>query len=99
MAMLEKYGVEEMTFDEEIELAQNHPAQARTRSNKIRMQMHLDKIQNSLDEYREMFKSIPEEDDEQHSELVDELAYEIQSCMLRFTTAYDYVARSHIAKT
>ena len=94
MKMLEKYGVEAMTFDEEVALAENHPAMARTRSNKIRLQMQLDTIQRSIDEYRERFRNIPEVDEEYHAELVNRLADKIQSCMLDFTTAYDSIAHS-----
>ena len=92
--MKEMYGVEELSFEEEIELVKNHPDKARTRSSKIVMQNNLNVMQRQINEYREKFKRIPEEDDEKHAELVARLADEINSCMVRFISAYDAIART-----
>lgn len=74
----ERYGVEEMTFEEEMKLWEEHPNLARTRNSKIRLCETFEKIRDLAEHMNCYSKSIPEEDKEYHSMLVKNLADEME---------------------
>ena len=69
----ELYGIEPMTFDEEMALWREHEAQAQTRNNKRRMCVALDKLAKAIECQREYVKHIPEEDKAEHAQKVNDL--------------------------
>ena len=74
----ERYGVNDMTFEEEMKLWEEHPNLARTRNSKIRLCETFEKIRGLADSMNNYSKSIPEEDNEYHSMLVKDLADEME---------------------
>ena len=89
----EAYGIEPMTFDEEIALWRNHESQAQTRNNKRRMITSLRHIADMCIYYENIFKLIPEEDEPIHSNRVDLLREELDRIDRDFCSLYDRHAR------
>ena len=87
----ERYGIEPMTFAEEIELAKKHSAQARTRNNKRRMVIALENIAFLANNYIEYVKEIPEEDNETHASKVAELTELFESISTQIPIGFEKI--------
>ena len=70
----ERYGVNPMTFDEEMKLWEEHPNLARTRNSKIQLCETFEKIRALAEQMNRYSKTILEEDNDHHSQLVQNLA-------------------------
>lgn len=92
MTMKERYGVEDLTFEEELKLYEEHPNLARTRSSKIRLVETTEKIKGFADQLNGYCKCIPELDEDHHSKLVKEFADKMESLWREIDkTVYDMV--------
>ena len=70
----ERYGVEPMTFEEEMTLWKEHPNLAQTRNSKIMLCETFEKIRGLAEQMNRYSKTIPEEDNDYHAKLVKNLA-------------------------
>lgn len=91
----EKYGIEPMTFDEEMNLWRDHEWMAQTRNNKRRMIDALNKIAAESRALIETIKAIPVEDEVKHAMLVDALCVDIESLQKELADVYDKHAYSY----
>ena len=74
-----EYGIDPMTFEEEINFWKTNPNKAMTRNNKVRLHKAFQQMKE-LAEYMEGYcKCIPEEDDEHHAQLVKNLTERMES--------------------
>ena len=69
----ELYGIEPMSFEDEMNLWRWHEHKAQTRNNKRRMVIAMNKLIKDANYMINYAKSIPEVDDEKHASLVEEL--------------------------
>ena len=89
------YGIEPMTFNEEMELWKTNPSKAQTRNDKIRLHNALKSIMSEAEALIDYVKGIPEDDEEHHAEIVKAFTDEIISIKNQFTTCYDRHACVH----
>lgn len=92
--MKEKYGVDDLSFAEEIKLAKEKPFEARTRNNKIALGNDLEKIAEYARAYANKARCIPEENSAEHAELVEKWKNEIHSVLVRLIDSYDYSSKT-----
>lgn len=76
--MWDFYGLEAKSFAEEMELPENA---RRTRNNKVEIATKLDMIMHVAETMRSGVKFIPEIDDRQHADLVEEYRNAIASAL------------------
>ena len=69
----ELYGIEPMSFDEEMALWREHEYKAQTRNNKVRLGVAFQKMMKDAEHLAEYSKRIPEEDNAEHAQKVAEL--------------------------
>lgn len=72
--MKNEYGVEVMSFDDEMKLFKEHPSLHKTRLAKTRLGVAFRKMANNANYMIDYCKSIPEEDEEAHADLVQNFA-------------------------
>ena len=82
-----KYGIEPLSFEEEINLPM---ARKKTRNNKIKMVDMCESIIKYATWLEEKAIRIPEEDDERHSEMVDRLTEKTRTVVAALDLAYFY---------
>ena len=83
-----EYGVEPMTFNEEMELWKTNPSKAQTRNDKIRLHHALEAILSESRALIDYVKNIPEDDEAHHAEIVKAFTEEIESIRTQFTTCF-----------
>ena len=72
--MKNEYGIEPMTFDEEMNLFKKCPSLHKTRNAKVRLGVAFRKMENVSKHMIEYCKEIPEEDSEDHANRVSKFA-------------------------
>ena len=90
-----EYGVEQMTFNDEMELWKTNPAKAQTRNDKIRLHHALEAILSESRALIDYVKNIPEDDEAHHAEIVEAFTEEIESIRTQFTTCFVRHATFH----
>ena len=73
----ELYGIEPMTFEEEMNLWKEHAPIAKTRNNKKRLVLTFEKLRNIANYMIDYSKTIPEEDIAEHARLVEKLTLDV----------------------
>ena len=92
--MKEKYGVNDLSFAEEIKLAKEKPFEARTRNSKIAIVNDLEAIAECAHAYVNKARRIPEENSAEHAELVEKWKNEIHSVLVRLIDSYGYCSKT-----
>ena len=87
--MKERYGVEDLTLEQEATLAKERPYEFRTRHSKIRLVNSFEQIKNMAENMIQYCKHIPEENNEAHSERVYKLAEEMSKLYKQMDTTIE----------
>ena len=77
--MKKRYGVDNLTFEQEMNLWKDNKALAITRQSKIRLVDTFERMKELAEHMAEYCKTIPEEDNENHANLCRNFADTIES--------------------